>query len=654
MGRVTGLLGGVALVALAGPAAAQSVWDPVISNSHWYVPVPNMLAYAAPSTSFANPIPIGDQTLWTLGTSTNGVFTGVSYGQLAIGPVTSYSTLSIQGTVTPSGQISMVFTSTDGGPDTIGLGRMAERGGVTEMEMQMIIGTDLLVTHWAYMVPYDPSTFTPPQAQAVPSPAASNWAWMQGTPWRMTSPGLFGAAGPGNLVITNFQGGYFWGLAVGPGGAAAGTYTVLGSVTPEGRVLLNTISNGQLVSLYGAAEGDAAAAAMLLGTYSSDALFTGDITGLSLVQPYGYAVAAAGNPSALGAANTLYGVAGTVQGILGPLAPAIAALNGLEGPALSTAISQTLPVLNGAAAQATYATQRAFQQVVLGRLDTIHGTDAPGTERNVWLRPFGNFADQGTQGGVAGYSASGGGMAAGLDASVGPDAVLGLVAAYSATSITGGNDLVPNGLDVSTYQLGLYGAYELAPGLDLNVQLDGGYNRNSAQRTIAFMGSAASADYDGWTGHAGAGLTRRFELAPGVSVSPLVRLDYAQVQADGYTESGAGALDLTVASQTYRELLLTAGFKASYRLAEHLALTANGGVGYNTLSERAQVSAAFAGGGGVFLTEGADLSPWLYTAGIGLTGMKTGQLELSVNYDLAASPSGFLNQIGSVLVKMRL
>lgn len=654
MGRVCGLYGGLALFALVSPAGAQSVWDPVISNSNWYVPVPNMLAYAAPSTSFANPIPIGDQTLWALGTSTNGVFSGTSYGQLAIGSVISYSTLTIQGTVTPSGQISMVFSSTDGGPDTIGLGRFADRGGVWEMEMQMIIGTDLLVTHWAYMLPYDPSTFTPPQAQVVPSNAAPNWAWTQGTPWRMVSPGLFGSAGAGNLVITNYQGGYFWGLAVGPGGSAAGVYTVLGSITPEGRVLFNTISNGQLVSLYGAAEGDEAAAAMLLGTYSSDAVFTGDISTLSLIQPYANSVVAAGNPAALGAANTLYGVASTAQGILGPLAPAIAVLNNLNGPALSTAVSQTLPVLNGAGAQATYATQRALQQVVMSRIDAVHGDGAPGAERNIWLRPFGNFADQGTQGGVAGYSASGGGMAAGVDAALSPNAVVGAVAAYSATSVTGGNDQVPNVLDVSTYQLGLYGAYGLAPGFDLNFQLDGGFNSNSARRTIAFMGSTATADYDGWTGHAGLGLVKRFEVTPDFSVSPLVRLDYAQVQADGYTESGAGALDLTVSSQTYRELLVTAGLKASYRLADHLVLTANAGVGYNVLDNDVQISAAYAGGGGVFVTDGLDLSPWLYTAGVGLTGIKAGQLDLSVNYDLAASPSGFLNQIGSVLIRMKI
>ena len=72
----------------AAPAAAQStVWDATISNTHWYVPVPQLLAYAAPKTGFTNPIPIGDQTLWSLGVSTSGSFTGTSTAKLAIGPL---------------------------------------------------------------------------------------------------------------------------------------------------------------------------------------------------------------------------------------------------------------------------------------------------------------------------------------------------------------------------------------------------------------------------------------------------------------------------------------------------------------------------------------------------------------------------------------
>src|SRR4051794_30055841 len=84
------------VVADHAPVAAQSaVWDATLSNSHWYVPVPQLLAYAAPKTGFSSPIPIGDQTLWSLGPAANGSFTGTSTAQLSIGPklVTDNSTI---------------------------------------------------------------------------------------------------------------------------------------------------------------------------------------------------------------------------------------------------------------------------------------------------------------------------------------------------------------------------------------------------------------------------------------------------------------------------------------------------------------------------------------------------------------------------------
>ncbi|MDQ0503951.1 hypothetical protein [Xanthobacter agilis] len=82
-------------------------------------------------------------------------------------------------------------------------------GGVTAMEMQMMTGAMVLVTHWASMMPYDPDTFPLPLPRVVPSNAARPWAWTQSTPWRLFSPSLFGTAAPGRLVITDYRSGYF-------------------------------------------------------------------------------------------------------------------------------------------------------------------------------------------------------------------------------------------------------------------------------------------------------------------------------------------------------------------------------------------------------------------------------------------------------------
>ncbi|MBX9843423.1 MAG: autotransporter outer membrane beta-barrel domain-containing protein [Xanthobacteraceae bacterium] len=638
------------------PVLAQAnIWDSTISNTHWYVPVPQLLAYIAPRASLANPIPIGDQTLWTLGVSTNGSFTGTSVAQLAIGPALLTESTTIQGTVTPSGQITMIFTPVGGGTPTVGLGVMQNVGGVTSMEMQMITGDALLVTHWAYMLPYDPATFTPPASQVVLSNSSPQWAWTAGTPWKMVSPALFGTSAPGRFIVTDYQNGYFWGRGISPNGG--GAFTLLGSITPEGKVLLSTVSQGNLTSLYGNISGGPSSSQMLLSEYDSAGNLVGALATTTLVRPFAEALAETNNRSALGAAGTLYRLAGTPAGLSGAFAPALDVLSNLQGAALSSAISQTLPVLAGSASQATYNTQRAFQQAVITRLDTVRGVGLNsdlGVERNFWMRPLGGVARQQGLDGVPGYRASGGGLAAGVDQTFFSGLTLGGVVAYSYYSLTGSDDAVPNSLGISSYYAGMYGAYALRPGLDVNFQLDAILGRNSESRSISFMNSTAAARYSSSTAHAGLGIDKKIPMGAGLTLIPSLRMDFAQVRSGSYSESGADALNLNVESQVYRELMLTAAIKSAYQIAGQVHLTSHAGIGYNALNSPAQITASYAGGGDSFVTYGLDVSPWLLSTGVGLVGIRKDQLDLGVYYDLQASPTGFLNQIGSFVLKMKI
>ena len=633
------LLGG------AHPAPAQStVWDSTISNTHWYVPTDQLLGYVSPNTSFANPTAVGDQTLWTLGVSTNGVFTGTSLSKLAIGPALVTSLFTIQGAVTTSGQITMIFTPSSG-PPTVGLGQMTLVNGVTSMEMQMITGDTLLVTHWAYMLPYDPTTFTPPAPQVVLANSVPQWSWTAGTPWRIISPAMFATSSAGKFIVTNYQNGYFWGRGIGPTGS---NFTLLGSITPEGKVLLSTISNSALNSAYGNIAGDASAAQMILNGYDSAGNLTGPLTFISLVRPYAETMAATNNRSGFGAAESLYRVAGTSLGLGGAMAPTIDALNNLSGSALTAAVSQTLPVLAGSAAQATYNTQRALQQVVTDRLDDLT------VAQHIWLKPFGGAVRQSALNGFFGYRASGGGLAAGIDRAISPTLFLGGVLAYTHNVISGSDNSVPNRLSIANYQAGLYGAYALGPDADAHFQLDTGLNQNSESRSITFMNSAASADYSSYTTHAGLGVRKTVPLTHDLALVPVLRVDFGQVSTGSYGESGAGALNLNVGSQVYRELMVAAGVKSIYRVADHVSLIGNVVVGYNAFNKQAQISAAYAGGGDSFVTYGLDVSPWLYSAGVSLVGKQTDAMDLSLRYDLQASPTGFLNQMASLVFKMKI
>ena len=159
---------------------------------------------------------------------------------------------------------------------------------------------------------------------------------------------------------------------------------------------------------------------MLVSTYDLTGSPTGGWANISLVQPYAEVLAGQNNRAGLGAAVVLDRMASTPLGLTGAMAPTFAILDNLDAPALSNAVSQTLPVLAGAASQATYATQRALQQTVVGRLDDAYGlrTADAAAERHVWLKPLGGVASQGGNDGAPGYRANGGGLVAGVDAPV--------------------------------------------------------------------------------------------------------------------------------------------------------------------------------------------------------------------------------------------
>ncbi|WP_051390303.1 autotransporter outer membrane beta-barrel domain-containing protein [Bradyrhizobium sp. Ec3.3] len=648
-------IAGAALTCASFPVLAQSaIWDSALSNTHWYVPTAQLLAYAAPITGFSNPIPIGDQTLWSLSTATNGSFTGTSVAQLKIGSALVTDTSTIQGFVTTAGQITMLFTPTSGGAVTVGLGNMRSINGVTEMEMQMITGDSLLVTHWAYMLPYDPATFTPPPSQAVPANSVPQWAWTAGTPWRIVSPALFGTSTPGRFVITNYQNGYFWGVGIAPTGGAT-SFTLLGSVTPEGNVLFNTLSRGNLTSLYGTASGDASGSQMLVSTYDPTGNPTGAIAYLSLVQPYAVTLRSQNNRAGIGAADTLYQMSTTSLGWTGSMVPGFLALDNLSGPSLSNAINQTLPVLTGAASQATYATQRALQQAVTGRLDDIRGLSSGVVpERNVWMKPFGGIVRQGSLDGVPGYNASGGGVAVGADAAISPRAMLGGVFAYSRQAITGSEDAIPNRLAIDSYQLGLYGAYAVSRDLHVDAQLDGALNDNGESRSLTFINNTAAGNYRSYSAHVGVAVKKQIPLEVGLTLVPSFRLDYGQVRSPAYQENGAGGFSLNVDSQVYRELTLTTGLKGAYQLARQAYLTGEVGIGYNAWNRGLQISATFAGGGTSFVTNGLNLSPWIYSAGLGLVVAGSDRVDLGIRYGLQATTSGLLQQSGLAVLKVRL
>lgn len=639
----------------------------ILSGSNWYVPAPNMLAYGANvSNGFSNPFPIGDQTLWnginvtsSLGSSVT-TFTGSTTAQMALGPITTTATSTMAGSVSSTGAIAIVFTPTGGGASTLGLGQFEAIGGINEMEMQMVTGAGLVTTHWAYMVPYNPSTFTPLPATTIPvSTANPYYSWTSGTVWRMVSTALFGSAAPGRFVINGYNGGYFTGTGVGPTGSAV-SFTELGSITAQGKVLFATINSGSTAvnASYGDISGSNANASMTLAGYdSAAATATGAYTYLTQIAPYASTVDAARNSAAIGAANSLWNMATIPLGLTGAMAPVLTALDNLSGTSQSNAISQTIPLLAGAGSLATASTQRNFSQFVSARQNNLAGNGNGGEilgSREVWGKAYGTWGNQQTFANVAGYTSNSGGVILGADHVLSPRTNLGLALGVSSSSISANNSSAPSNLNMNSYQIGGYGDYAIKKDLNWSYQVSGALNQNTGSRNISFYGVNANSNYNSFTGHAGTGLQQYFDANDRTRLTPFLRADYLTIQSNAYSESNAGVLNLNVSKQTWNELYSTAGLKLDYELMPKIKLSANAAAGYNVLNRQALLTSSYAGGGDSFTTYGLQLSPWLYSGGFGIGGMLRRNLEINFRYDVQTTTSGYLNQIASAKLKIYL
>jgi outer membrane autotransporter protein len=331
------------------------------------------------------------------------------------------------------------------------------------------------------------------------------------------------------------------------------------------------------------------------------------------------------------------------------------ALNNLSGAAQANAIAQTLPAMAGAASQATTSSMQALNQVIQGRSSSLRGMSS-GDEyigtRDVWMKGFGSWANQNDINGVSGYKINTGGLAIGIDKGLSRKTNIGAVFAFSNSGVSSNSSSAPSGVTVNSYQAGVYGDYAIHPQLIANAQVDIGMNQNNAYRNITFMGTNANSSYKSYSGHVGTGVKYLMPLSAQNTFIPSVRVDYTTVQSQAYTETGAGALNLSVGQQTYSTLIPSADLRIDHSLDSKLTLSANAGAGYNTLSNQVTATSAYQGGGAVFATNGLAVSPWLYNAGVGIVGQINKTLQLNVRYDNVFSPTGYMNQMVSAKLKI--
>lgn len=205
--------------------------------------------------------------------------------------------------------------------------------------------------------------------------------------------------------------------------------------------------------------------------------------------------------------------------------------------------------------------------------------------RGAWAAPLGGFGHVDADGNAGKLDYWNAGLAGGyegaLDVASG-NAVAGFGFGYIHSR--GTVDARLSSFDADGFYLGAYGAWTDGP-WNVAGSLSYGANRVSTERNVAFMGTTAEASY--WTHTIGLSgeASYAFDLADTTKLAPLFTLDAGWSGHGGFTETGAGALNLTSGSQSWSRLDTGLGLALT-----HTILTDSGKV---TLEGRAVWEHAF-------------------------------------------------------------
>jgi autotransporter family porin len=337
-----------------------------------------------------------------------------------------------------------------------------------------------------------------------------------------------------------------------------------------------------------------------------------------------------------------------------PTNPVVLSFANIPQDGIADAITQTLPLLTGGSQVAASSALTGMNRVIQSRIEGNRGLssgDVFHDDRKLWVKPFGSWADQDDRKGVSGYKADTSGIAFGLDGVISDATRLGGSFAYAKASVNGNSSVAPHDAKVDVHQLIGYGSHALDQGTELNFQVGIGQNRNQGNRYMPAFNQTARSSYSSMVATAGFGVGRVFEQSESIRFTPSIRADYTWVKDQGYTETGAGALNLNVASRTSDELILMTDGKLTHQLLSGSTVTANLGLGYNPLSKRSSITAAYVGAPTVsFTTQGLDPSPWLVRGGLGIVHNTQSGMEILARYD-AEYRKDFLNQTASMKLR---
>jgi uncharacterized protein with beta-barrel porin domain len=318
-------------------------------------------------------------------------------------------------------------------------------------------------------------------------------------------------------------------------------------------------------------------------------------------------------------------------------------LNAVEASTTSQQTENALRQLAPLIAAPTYGleVQAAMMDVVelrlaqLNQQKTYFAGDLA-TQNAVWIRPFGDQANQGQLGDSLGFYASTGGIALGFDRYVDNGFILGVAGSYALSHV---QDKL-NGASITkikSYQALLYGSMDLNATKYVDWMLAAAANSYDGTRNINFNGLSlqAQGSYSSQIYGVKGIWGKNFSAFNFLQVTPEFSGQYTFAKQYAYSETGAEGANLQVNRDNSNVVQIGGGLKLATPLDWHPGICVpeiHGNYYYNVVNGQQQTFATFLAGGGLILANIPLQRSWL-KVGVALTFALLDQIEVVLNYD---------------------
>ena len=343
------------------------------------------------------------------------------------------------------------------------------------------------------------------------------------------------------------------------------------------------------------------------------------------------------------------GVATVLQSLSGSANPTIKSMiSAINAAPTQTALNNLLqtyqPIVGGGAAVAAFgigsSTSGQFSNREDALLDGVGNTTGMAAGDfshgvHMWGQGFGDWSSQDVRSGISGYNAGTYGMTFGVDnENLIKNSVLGVAVSYAKTNVNS-KTVTTAGTDVNSYQVALYGRYNLNARDYLSGMAAYGFHTNKTSREPA-ANTFAHGSYNANQFTVGGEFGRHYHYR-GALVTPDLSLTWSHYAADGYAETGAGGADLTVGSSSLDMVQggigITSGWTFRQKNGDVLKPEVHAKYLYDFSGQALNMTAQLAGGGAAWTASGASPARSTFNVGGSLHLYRTNNWDFSANYD---------------------